>query len=205
MKVVKVEVLPAKDNEVVSAVIIEETNKGGTWKETAKNTVQTGTAEARRTILLDEDDRVIIEGKVEGEVIYDHDQKSAKTVYRGERAKAEEEKDKKSQERFDKMNKEHKEQLEREKPKEAKLREEQAKERDEKIMGKHDKNKEQEKSQKASGRADYDEAEGDPAQHKSESKTGEMSGDKEAGLRTDVPADSKTIKDEHQGSTTKKK
>jgi hypothetical protein len=203
MKVVKVEVLPAKDNEVVSAVIIEETNKGGTWKETAKNTVQTGTAEARRTILLDEDDRVIIEGKVEGEVIYDHDQKSAKTVYRGERAKAEEEKDKKSQERFDKMNKEHKEQLEREKPQEAKLREEQAKERDEKIMGKQDdKNKEQQdKSKKASGRPDYDES--DAAQHKSESKTGEMSGDKEAGLRTDIPADSKSVKDE--GSTTKKK
>lgn len=204
MKVVKVEVLPAKDNEVVSAVIIEETNKGGTWKETAKNTVQTGTAEARRTMLLDEDDRVIIEGKVEGEVVYDHDQKSAKTVYRGERAKAEEEKDKKSQERFNKMNKEHKEHLEREKPQEAKLREEQAKERDEKIMGKQDdKNKEKDKPQKASGRADYDEVEGDAAQHKSESKTGEMSGDKDSGLRTDIPADSKTVKDE--GSTTKKK
>ncbi len=139
MKVVKVEILPARDGEVVTAVITEETKKGGSWKEGSKNTVQSGTREASRSILLDDDDRVIIEGKVEAETVLDLEQRAAKQVFRGEKREVQEKKDKEQAEKFEKMNKEEKERLEKEKPQEAKLRAEQEKARDEKIMGKQEK------------------------------------------------------------------
>src|SRR4029077_14457218 len=169
MKVVNIEILPAKDGEVVTAVITEETQQGGSWKEGSKNTVYSGTPEAKRSILLDDDDRVVIEGKVEAETVFDRDQGSARQVFRGERAKEQEKKDKEHQERFEKMEKDEKERLEKEKPQEAKLREEQAKARDEKIMGKQSDDK---KNDKAKGRPDYE----DPQDDK--------------GLRHELPADS---------------
>jgi hypothetical protein len=195
MKVVNIEILPAKDGEVVTAVITEETQKGGSWKEGTKTTVQSGTPEAKRSLLLDEDDRVIIEGRVEAEVIYDPVQGSASRVYRGEKAKEEEKKDKEQKEKFEKMEKEEKERLEKEKPQEAKLREEQQKARDEKIMGKQpedaesrpNKPTEDRRGGAAEGRVDYRENEAD----------------RDAGLRTETPTDSRTVKNEASGSTTK--
>src|SRR4249919_2967243 len=155
MKVVNVEILPAKDGEVVTAVITEETQKGGSWKEGSKTTVKSGTPEAKRTILLDEDDRIIIEGRVEAEVVYDPTQMSAKMVYRGEKAEEMKKKDEEEKKKFEKMEKEEKERLEKEKPQEMKLREEQQKARDEAIMGKQDKTEDENKDAKAKGRPDY--------------------------------------------------
>jgi hypothetical protein len=186
MKVVNIEILPAKDGEVVTAVITEETQQGGSWKEGSKNTVYSGTPEAKRTILLDDDDRVIIEGKVEAEVVYDAVQGSATRVYRGEKAEEQKKKDQEQKEKFEKMEKEEQERLEKEKPQEAKLRAEQQKARDEAIMGKQPEAQDKTES-KAQGRPDYN----------TESE------DHDSGLRTETPADSKTVKNEASGSTTK--
>jgi hypothetical protein len=87
MKVVKVEILPAKDGEVVTAIIKEEEEKGGNWKETSKTTVKSGTPEAVRSILLDDNERITIEGKVDNEVVIDKDQMAAREEPRSDEAK----------------------------------------------------------------------------------------------------------------------
>jgi hypothetical protein len=181
MKIVNIEVLPAKDGEVVTAIITEETQKSGSWKEGSKSTVQSGTPEAKRTVLLDDDDRVIIEGRVEAMVTLDKEQSAAKRVFVGEKAEEQKKWDKSQEEKFEKMNKDEKERLEKEKPQEAKLRAEQEKARDEAIMGKKE------------------------PQDVTEHVTYHGGPQSDAGLRTDTPADSKTVKNETSGSTTKPK
>lgn len=189
MKLVKVEILPAHDGEVVTATITEETKRGGSWEEGSKNTVLSGTPQASRSMMLDDDDRVIIEGKVEAEVVLDNDQRAAKKEFRGEKRKEEEKKDKEQQEKFEKMNKEAKERLEKEKPEEAKLREEQEKARDEKIMGKQEQKSEDDKEEKKKSQKD--------------TEAPSTGGGRDAGLRHGIPVDSKEVAD--PGSTTKKK
>ena len=165
-------------------MITEETKTGGSWKEGTKTTVYSGTPEASRSILLDDDDRVIIEGKVEAEVVVNPTQMSASRIYYGEKAEEMKKKDEEQNKKLEALLKEEKDRLEKEKPEEAKLREEQAKARDEKIMGKQEK-PEDKNEPKAKGRADYNSPQDD------------------SGLRHETPADSKTVKDET--STTKPK
>jgi hypothetical protein len=167
MKVVKVEILPAKDGDVVTAVVIEETKKGGAWKEGSKEVVFSGTPAAVRTILMDDEDRLIIEGKVEAKVVYDPVQMA--TAYEPvsedakERKKKHEEEQKKRYEEFKKLDEKEVEQTEEEKE-----RARQIKEHNERIGGK---------------------ASEAPGMYGSE--------DRERGLRTELPADSKTVKEDH--------
>lgn len=192
MKVVKVEILPAKDDEVVTATIIEQTNKDGNWMETANYSAQSGTVEARRTILLDEDDRVIIEGKVEHMTVYDPGQMSAKKVPLGAKAEEAAKYDEEQKKKHDEMVQKEKDDLEEKKPEELKLREAQAKTRDEAIMGKP------KEAQPTDARTSSLDATRSTA-HSPQQTFGQ---DKDSGLRTDTPKDSKSVKDEGSGTKT---
>jgi hypothetical protein len=93
----------------------------------------------------------------------------------GEKAEEQKKKDAEEKKKFEEMNKKEAERLEKEMPEEAKLRKAQEKARDEKIVGKQE-----------------------------PQNTQAPFGDHEAGLRTETPRDSKTVKEEASGSTTKK-
>ena len=134
MKVVKVEILPMNAGEIVTATIKVEGGKA----EGYESSVESGTPQASQTIILQEDQRVVIDGKVEDEMQYDLEQRAAKKVPLGEKAEAQQKKAEGEKEKFDKMQKEEAERLEKEMPEEMKLRAAQEKARDEKIMGKQD-------------------------------------------------------------------
>jgi hypothetical protein len=82
MKVVKVEILPARDGEVVTAVVLTQTRKGttGPWEDGDKHAVKSGTAEASRSVLLEDNERLVIEGRALTQTVVDPVQSSAHEV-----------------------------------------------------------------------------------------------------------------------------
>lgn len=80
MKIVNVEVLPLRPQEQVGATIIVEKRRGDTWTRSKAFDVTSGTPEANRRILLDDDERVVIEGAAKTIMQYDPVQNAAKIV-----------------------------------------------------------------------------------------------------------------------------
>jgi hypothetical protein len=177
MKVVKVEILPMNAGEVVTGTIKVEGGKS----EGYENSVESGTPQASQTLILNDDQRVVIEGKVEDEVQFDLDQRAAKKVPLGEKAEEQKKKDKEQDERSEKMQKDEEQRLEKEMPEEAKLRASQQKAQNEKVMGKQDEKKHP--------------GEGDPNYRPDFLPPQNMAKSNE-GLRHETPADSKTVKEE---------
>jgi hypothetical protein len=61
MKLVRIEVLPARDNEIVVATIIEQRREGGAWREIRRQKVRSDEVARERTMLLEDNERVIFE------------------------------------------------------------------------------------------------------------------------------------------------
>jgi len=80
MKLVKIEILPARDSDVVRCLIRQQRRKGGTWEEIERHIVSSGTPEASRVMLLEDDERVIVEGGAMRKTIIDHEQMAAMEV-----------------------------------------------------------------------------------------------------------------------------
>lgn len=80
MKLIKLEVRSIRDSESVVANLTIEKQKGETWNRARVDTVTSGTPEATREIVLGDDERLIIEGRVDQIVEYDREQGSAKMV-----------------------------------------------------------------------------------------------------------------------------
>jgi hypothetical protein len=75
MKLIRVEVLPARDNDVVSAVIIEQRCDGGVWREVARHDEVVGS----RTLLLEDNERIIVDGQTQVELVVDKEQNAVMT------------------------------------------------------------------------------------------------------------------------------
>ena len=80
MKVVLVEVLAINDNESVGATIILEKKKGDTYNRMEAFDVTSGTPEAKRRLLLADDERVVIEGRAHETHRYDPEQKASVAI-----------------------------------------------------------------------------------------------------------------------------
>lgn len=80
MKVIKVEVLPAKDGDIVNATIVREQKKNDTWNRMEAFDVTSGFPESKREFLLDDDERIVVEAQQQYEVIYDRAQAAAVLV-----------------------------------------------------------------------------------------------------------------------------
>lgn len=80
MKVVLVEVLAINDNESVSATIILEKKKGDTYNRIEAFDVTSGTLEAKRRLLLADDERVVVEGRAQETHRYDPEQKASVAI-----------------------------------------------------------------------------------------------------------------------------
>lgn len=77
MKVVEVKVVSIRDGEVVSATIIQEQKRNDYWTRVKAWDVMSGTPEASRRVLLEDDERLVIEGRASTHVVYDQEQKAA--------------------------------------------------------------------------------------------------------------------------------
>lgn len=77
MKIVTVEVLPVRDGETVSATIIQEQRRSETWNRVKAWDVMSGTPEAKRRIMLEDNERVVVEGRADTTLVYDPEQKAA--------------------------------------------------------------------------------------------------------------------------------
>lgn len=77
MKIVKVEVLPIRDGETVSATIIQEQKKGEAWNRVKAWDVESGTPDASRRVMLDDNERLVIEGRSSTVTVFDQAQNAA--------------------------------------------------------------------------------------------------------------------------------
>jgi hypothetical protein len=77
MKMIKVELLPARDGDVVKGVLREQKRIGQGWVEVQRYELGPGAA---RVVLLEDDERIIIEGKASTKVIVDPIQGAAMEV-----------------------------------------------------------------------------------------------------------------------------
>lgn len=80
MQIVKVEVLPIREGESVVANLIVEGRKGETWNRVKVITVTSGTPESQRQIVLQDGERLVVEGESKKVVVYDREQNMAKQV-----------------------------------------------------------------------------------------------------------------------------
>jgi hypothetical protein len=68
MKLVDLKVRAAQDGEVVIATIIEQRNEGGSWKEIERHVVRSD-QDSSRTLLLEDNERIIVDGRAQTEVV----------------------------------------------------------------------------------------------------------------------------------------
>lgn len=80
MKSVRVEVLAVRQTEQVTANFHVERLKGTTWNRTRVITVVSGQPDAVREFLLEDDERLVIEGATRKIVEYDREQNATKIV-----------------------------------------------------------------------------------------------------------------------------
>lgn len=80
MKIIKVEVLAVRQTEQVSANLHVEKQKGTMWNRTRVISVVSGQPDALREFLLEDDERLIIEGASRKIVEYDRNQSATKIV-----------------------------------------------------------------------------------------------------------------------------
>lgn len=79
MRVIELEVKSDNNDEPVDVTVITETHRLGAWTRDDSRDVTSGSPEAKRTIRLRPDQRVIIEGRVAVEMVYDRDQNASIT------------------------------------------------------------------------------------------------------------------------------
>lgn len=77
MKVVYIEVLPVAEGDVVQAVVLVEKRKGESWNRMKSWDVVSGMPEAKRRIILEDDERVVIEGSATHTLVFDKEQNAA--------------------------------------------------------------------------------------------------------------------------------
>jgi len=68
MKLVKLEVLPAQDGQTVKAVVKEQKRVGDKWQNTKQEPLVPGVS---RVIMLEDDERVVVEGAAARKLIID--------------------------------------------------------------------------------------------------------------------------------------
>ena len=78
MKSIRIVVSAVRDGEVVSGVIMKQRKKGDAWTSEEAITVVSSDPGADRTFVLDDDQRLIIEGKSDMHVVFDRDQFSSR-------------------------------------------------------------------------------------------------------------------------------
>lgn len=77
MKVIKLTISAASDGEVVSGSLTTQRKRGDTWIVEDVITVISGQPGAERTMVLDDTQRLLIEGTSNTEVVYDKEQSAA--------------------------------------------------------------------------------------------------------------------------------
>lgn len=77
MKRIRVELLPAKDGDLVTGTFTVEGKKGGSWSRIEYFEVKSGTVGAHRELLLGDDERIIIEGSQSQVLFFDKEQNAA--------------------------------------------------------------------------------------------------------------------------------
>lgn len=77
MKVIKVSVNAARDGEVVSGVFMKQRRKGSAWTNEESITVVSGQPGSERTFVLDNDQRLVIEGQSDQQIVMDRAQMAA--------------------------------------------------------------------------------------------------------------------------------
>lgn len=80
MKVVEVTLRSSRDDEDVDGTIMLETKRGDTWNREQAFDVTSGTDAAHRTFLLEDDQRVVVEGRPREAIVLDRDQRAAVRV-----------------------------------------------------------------------------------------------------------------------------
>jgi hypothetical protein len=77
MKLIKIELLPARDGQTVKGVLREQKRIGQGWVEIERHVLDQGAA---RVVLLEDDERIIIEGRASTKVVVDPIQGAAMEV-----------------------------------------------------------------------------------------------------------------------------
>lgn len=80
MKVLQITVNSIREGEEVVANLMVEQKKGETWNRTKVVTVTSGTPEATRQLVLEDNERLVIEGDTKKKVVYDREQNMSKIV-----------------------------------------------------------------------------------------------------------------------------
>lgn len=80
MQVVTIKVDPVRENESGQVNIMVEAKKGDTWNRVKVQTVASGAADSERRIVLQNDERLVIEGNTTKQVVYNRDQNMAQVV-----------------------------------------------------------------------------------------------------------------------------
>jgi hypothetical protein len=79
MKVIKFSIHPAADGEVVNAAVSIQRKRGDAWLIDEVISIVSNQAGAERTLVLDDTQRIVIEGTSNTEVVYDREQNAAVT------------------------------------------------------------------------------------------------------------------------------
>ena len=77
MKVIKLSVLAASDDEVVSGTLSIQRKRGDSWTVEEVITVVSGKPGSERTLLLDDTQRLVVEGTSNVELVFDRAQAAA--------------------------------------------------------------------------------------------------------------------------------
>lgn len=77
MKTVKVLVSAVREGDVVSGAFTKQRKRGDTWLNVEQMTLVSGDPSSDRTFILGNDERLVIEGAANSEIVYDHNQKAA--------------------------------------------------------------------------------------------------------------------------------
>src|SRR4051794_7670643 len=77
MKQVRIEVLPARDGDTVMSAIVVERERAGRWIKIEEHIVKSNTS---RVLLLEDDERVVVEANVQSVLVVDKEQNSVKEV-----------------------------------------------------------------------------------------------------------------------------
>lgn len=80
MKVVNIEICGVNDGDRVSATVIQERKRGDNWNRLKSWDVTSGMPEAKRKILLEDDERLVIEGREVEKIVFDKNQNAAVRV-----------------------------------------------------------------------------------------------------------------------------
>lgn len=77
MKQVRIEVLPARDGDTVMSAIVVERERAGRWIKIEEHIVKSNTS---RVLLLEDDERIVVEANVQSVLVVDKEQNSVKEV-----------------------------------------------------------------------------------------------------------------------------